>query len=656
MIAAGELIRLQGRASSWELRASSWAPTTMRGTKKYPHVIDTPDPGKWELAGYEAALPITEKSNPITRELDKADPAQIVQLLKDCDAEIFQEEDGAFVNYKRLYSDLVLKTMVDVIGKVQEVLKDPDNTLIVLSGGGASGRLAFLMAVSFNKLLKGLGHLPQYTYIIAGGDRSLVASQEGPEDSALLGMEDLNKVCVGKKRVIFFGISCGLSAPYVAGQLDFCMNNLDIFVPVLVGFNPVTMARNEKIEGFHCTFRQVAERMEKLQESHRAFVLNPAVGPEGIAGSSRMKGGSATKVLLETLLLAAHKTVSKDREISEKCLLEILRTYERAHKVTYSQSKKIAALVKQAGTSLQKKAYVYMVGWHTLGIIAIMDGAECIPTFGADINDIRGFLIGDHSEMFNREADLIAQGPKFAFSEEDFVKTILPSLTELDTVLFLFTVDDDLAEVEKLALQVKERTANVQALSHATVGQYLPASLKKLFPSIISIMWPILFLEYEGNFIQRFQRELSTKWILNTVSTGAHVLKGKILRNYMVDLRVSNSKLFWRAVTILQRFTGHPQARCLEALLQVIYHPEPLSEEIRGAEVSKHIAVATDKSKVVPTALLCLLRSCPVPEASARLEAAPSLRAALDAALHAPGRKRAAADKPTAEPGDEPST
>ncbi|XP_060107758.1 glucokinase regulatory protein isoform X2 [Heteronotia binoei] len=596
----------------------------MRGTKKYSHVIDTPDPGKWELAGYEAALPITEKSNPITREIDKADPTQIVQLLKDCDAEIFQEEDEALVNYKRLYSDSVLKTMMDIVGRVQEVLKEPDDTLIVLSGGGASGRLAFLMAVSFNKLLKGLGQLPQYTYIIAGGDRSLVASHEDPEDSALLGIQDLNK------------------APYVAGQLDFCMNNLDIFVPVLVGFNPVSMARNEKIEDFHSTFWQVAKRMEKLQESHKAFILNPAVGPEGITGSSRMKGGSATKVLLETLLLTAHKTVSKDSEISEKCLLEILRTYERAHKVTYSQSKKIAALVKQAGTSLQKKAYVYMVGWHTLGIIAIMDGAECIPTFGADINDVRGFLIGDHSEMFNREADLIAQGPKFAFSEEDFVKTILPSLTELDTVLFLFTVDDDLVEVEKLAVQVKERTSNMQALCHATVGQYLPASLKKLFPSIISVMWPILFLEYEGNFIQRFQRELSTKWILNTVSTGAHVLKGKILRNYMVDLKVSNSKLFRRAVSILQRFTGHSQAKCLEVLLQVIYDPEPLTEEIHAAEVSKHIAVATDKTKVVPTALLCLLRSCSPQEARSRLDAATSIRDALDAALNAPGRKRGA--------------
>lgn len=53
----------------------------------------------FQLAGYEATLPISEKSNPITRELDKADPVQIVQLLKECDAEIFQEEDEALLNY-----------------------------------------------------------------------------------------------------------------------------------------------------------------------------------------------------------------------------------------------------------------------------------------------------------------------------------------------------------------------------------------------------------------------------------------------------------------------------------------------------------------------------------------------------------------------------
>ncbi|KAM6270347.1 glucokinase regulatory protein [Spheniscus humboldti] len=248
----------------------------MQGMKKYRHVIETPDPGRWELAGYEAALPISEKSNPITWELDQADPMQIIQLLKECDAEFFQEEEETLLNYKRRYSQSVLKTMTDIISNMQEVLKDPENGLIVLSGSGMLGRLAFLIAISFNKLLKGPGQLPRYTYIIAGGDRSLVMSQEGLEDSALLGTEELRKVCDGKKKVVFIGISCGLSAPFVAGQLDFCMNNLDIFLPALVGFNPVSMASRHL--------------------------------PEGICDSSWMKGRSATKILLETESeVAVHK-------------------------------------------------------------------------------------------------------------------------------------------------------------------------------------------------------------------------------------------------------------------------------------------------------------------------------------------------------------
>lgn len=64
-------------------------------------------------------------------------------------------------------------------------------------------------------------------------------------------------MCQGKSRVIFIGITCGLSAPYVAGQLQHCMENLDIFTPVLMGFNPVEQARlinYNRLRFFHCIF------------------------------------------------------------------------------------------------------------------------------------------------------------------------------------------------------------------------------------------------------------------------------------------------------------------------------------------------------------------------------------------------------------------
>lgn len=196
-------IRLTSRRGSWrrkELRGSGAA---------------------HNLSGYEAAVPITEKSNPLTRNLDKADAEKIVQLLRQCDAEIFQEEGQIMPTYQRLYSESVLTTMLQVAGKVQEVLKEPDGGLVVLSGGGTSGRMAFLMSVSFNQLMKGLGQKPLYTYLIAGGDRSVVASREQTEDSALHGIEELKKVAAGKKRVVVIGISVGLSVPFVAGQMDY---------------------------------------------------------------------------------------------------------------------------------------------------------------------------------------------------------------------------------------------------------------------------------------------------------------------------------------------------------------------------------------------------------------------------------------------------
>ncbi|KAM4040827.1 glucokinase regulatory protein isoform 2-T3 [Anomaloglossus baeobatrachus] len=554
----------------------------MRGTRKYKHIIDTPDPGKWELAGYEESLPISEKSNPITRELDKADVNTLVQLLRNCDAEIFQEEDETIINYQRLYSESILKTIMDIAKKVQQIIENPDEGLIVLSGCGTSGRLAVLLANSFNRLMRGLHQSPCYTYIIAGGDRSIVTARESTEDDPVRGQEELQKACEGKKKVVFIGISCSLSAPFIAGQLDFCMKNLDVFLPVLVGFNTVSMARNDRIEGWNFTFRQVAEQIQNIQDTQRAFVLNPAVGPEGLCGSSRMKGGSASKILLETLFLVAHKASSKV-EVTEKCLLEILRTYERAHKVTYSHSKKIAALLKQSATSLQKSGHLYVIGWGTLGLVGIMDAVECVPSYNADWQDVRGFIYEGYRTLENKEGDL--------------------------TPLI---------------------------------------STKKMIPDPIVITWPILFLEYEGAFIQTFQRELSSKWVLDTVTAGAHVLKGKIYRNFIVDFTICNSKHFQRAVCVLQRLSGHPQSRCTEALLQSIYGEQTLTEQMRNAETSQHIRAAAARDKVLPVAIVSLLRNCSVVEARTRLESSESVRAAIESSHNVPGRKRGAESVETA--------
>ncbi|KPP67976.1 hypothetical protein Z043_113377, partial [Scleropages formosus] len=182
-------------------------------------------------------------------------------------------------------------------------------------------------------------------------------------------------------------------------------------------------------------------------------------------------------------------------------VMDRIRMYEQVHKITYSQSEMIASLVQQAGDSLRKEGHVYYVGWSTLGIMGIIDASECIPTFGA----------------------------------------------ELDTVIFLFTQDDGLCEIETLANRTKQRTSNLHAISHDLLGSEDLTMLRSAFASVLNITWTT-----ENYAHKKVMQELSTKWILNALSTGGHILKGKIFRNYMMDLKVTNSKLFKRAVNILQ--------------------------------------------------------------------------------------------------------
>lgn len=141
--------------------------------------------------------------------------------------------------------------------------------------------------------------------------------------------------------VLFIGVSCGLSAPFVGGQLEYCLDHPEKFTPVLVGFNPVSMARQIRVPKWpdNRTFYDVATRMENTAN---ALVLNPIVGPEPISGSSRMKGGTATKVMLDVAFYLASTTTEKK---SKDIIAEFRSTVDRM-KIA---RKELAVVVEQAG-------------------------------------------------------------------------------------------------------------------------------------------------------------------------------------------------------------------------------------------------------------------------------------------------------------------
>ncbi|XP_054479907.1 glucokinase regulatory protein isoform X2 [Anoplopoma fimbria] len=583
---------------------------------------------EWESPDYEPSLPVSEKSNPLTRDIDRASPNCIVRMLQACDDQIFQEEMGA--PYQRLLSEQVVETLTEVAKKVELILKDPRNSLIVLSGCGTSGRLAFHITSAFNRALGELDQSSVYSYIIAGGDRALLSSQEAPEDDPNMGVLSLQKVCEGKKRVLFIGISCGLSAPFVAGQLDFCLQHPEVYTPVLVGFNPAHQARDEPIPGCTFTFHSMVRRMQELAKCQKAFLINPAVGPEAISGSSRMKGGSATKILLEVVLSAAHAATFADTPITHGGILQHLRAYEKTLEITYAQREGIGALLEAAGQSLRRGRRVCYLGWGPLATLGLIDASECVPTFGAGYEDVRGFISGGYRELNNNEGPL---GPDFRIAHKDFLRLVLPSLDDRDVVLLIYTHSDDISQVAELARRVREKTSNLHAVYHRVDGDTAAAvqqdDINKLCLSSLTFALP----SPASGISLQMQWELSTKLLLNAVSTGAHVLKGKIYQNHMVDVQVTNSKLYCRATRLLQKLSGCPESRCEEALLKAVYQVDKLTADITYSDISAHTRTARSVTKVVPLALVCLLTGRSLLEAGTHLEQQPIVREAVEACL-----------------------
>ncbi|KAL5015770.1 hypothetical protein ScPMuIL_005359 [Solemya velum] len=563
------------------------------------------------MSAYDGRGSVTEASNQMTENIDVASPLEFISMLKVCDEEIF----SGWKEYKGLFHDSTLAVIDRVRNVAASVLKDPSNGLVVLSGCGTSGRLAYMTARSFNSKLSANGIEPCFRYTIAGGDKALFTSQESPEDDPYSGIKALQRVSAGKCNVLLIGITCGLSAPFVAGQLDYCLQNLNIFTPVLLGFNPTCLARNLPIERWNKTFLKVVEALKIAQAENRAHILNPVVGPEQITGSSRMKSGTATKILLETIFASAYMSVFHPDVVWHTD--RFMNAYSNICGCVYSHPDALAELVTTAGESLKNRGHIYYIAWDTLGLVSIIDASECPPTYGASLDDVRGFVEDGFTFMQNDEGNLSGLGKHFRISSDDFTRDVLPTLTDLDFVIAYI----------KGKSEVLRSTVRVGPALRPSADIYMPLCLPE--QEIRSLCGnTVLWKEWSYLF-----SEIACKWICNAVSTGAHILKGKVYRNIMVDLRVSNNKLFHRAVGIIERFTQLPKNQAQSFLLMSIYNTDRLTNEQEASAIASHIEVATPQEKIVPCALLTAFLECPIAEAKQILSEEPVIRTVVSKIL-----------------------
>ncbi len=148
---------------------------------------------------------------------------------------------------------------------------------LIYVGAGTSGRLASLDAAECPPTFGVSPHLVQA--VVAGGRAALVRAVEGAEDSATQGALDLAAKKISGRDVVV-GLSAGGSTPYVLGALRYARRRGAVTVGV------------------------TSNRRSSLARL-ASIAIAPQAGPEVIAGSTRMKAGTAQKLVLNMLSTAA---------------------------------------------------------------------------------------------------------------------------------------------------------------------------------------------------------------------------------------------------------------------------------------------------------------------------------------------------------------
>jgi N-acetylmuramic acid 6-phosphate etherase len=213
---------------------------------------------------------LTEQRNPRSMRIDQLSTLEIVDLINAEDrmvAEAVGEERDAIAE--------AIEIVVDCFRR---------GGRLIYVGAGTSGRLGVLDASEMPPTYRTDPQLVQG--IIAGGFEALVRAQEGAEDHPADGARAIDERDVGRDDFVL-GIATSGTTPYVHGALERARE------------------RGARTGFLLCTYPS-----PDLLETHDV-VIAPLVGPEVITGSTRMKAGTATKMVLNTITTAAMVRLGK---------------------------------------------------------------------------------------------------------------------------------------------------------------------------------------------------------------------------------------------------------------------------------------------------------------------------------------------------------
>ena len=206
---------------------------------------------------------ITEQRNPNSMHVDSLSALEIVQLMNEEDKQV------------PLAIEKCLPQIAQAVERIVAVFQQGGR--LVYIGAGTSGRLGVLDA---SECPPTFGVSPEMVKgIIAGGERALRHPIEGAEDSKAQAVVDLQTIQFSSKDVLV-GIAASGRTPYVIGALEYAKS---------LGSVTVSISSNPN------------SAMANIVD----IAIDTVVGPEVLTGSSRLKSGTAQKLVLNMLTTAS---------------------------------------------------------------------------------------------------------------------------------------------------------------------------------------------------------------------------------------------------------------------------------------------------------------------------------------------------------------
>lgn len=227
---------------------------------------------------------LTEARNPQTMELDSMTPLEIVTAMNREDARVPESIRPQLPN------------IAQCVAWATEAIRS--GCRLIYMGAGTSGRLGVLDAVECPPTF---GVSPDVVVgLIAGGERAFVKAVEGAEDSRELGKADLEAIGLTPKDLVV-GIAASGRTPYVLGGLAYA-NSLGC-----------------KTAAISCNPGSALGKEARL-------AIEVAPGPECLTGSTRLKAGTAQKLILNMISTATMVGCGK---AYSNLMVDVMQTNEK---------------------------------------------------------------------------------------------------------------------------------------------------------------------------------------------------------------------------------------------------------------------------------------------------------------------------------------